>query len=185
MGLPASLADAADSDEFDAALEASHHAGMDPVGDDVGTPVIHYNGHAIFGPVVTPAPRGEAAGRLWDGVLLCTGTEGFYELKRTRDAGPSFDLSPGPDVGTGPPLSAPNRWATGLRRRGHQPLRFALRIEDRLRSAPALIGGAGCPVVRSSGSALRLCSSQIDSAGGGANGLTGRPCARSNSSRRS
>ena len=91
VGLPAALAAAADRDEFDATLEASHHAGMDPVGDDVGTPVIHYNGHAIFGPVVTPAPRGEAAGRLWDGVLLCTGTEGFYELKRTRDASPSFD----------------------------------------------------------------------------------------------
>jgi len=91
VGLPLALAGAAESDEFDGALEASHHAGMDPVGDDVGTPVIHYNGHAIFGPVVTPAPRGEAAGRLWDGVLLCTGTEGFYELKRTRDASPSFD----------------------------------------------------------------------------------------------
>ena len=91
VGLPVSLAEAADSDAFDAALEASHHAGMDPVGDDVGTPVIHYNGHAIFGPVVTPTPRGEAAGRLWDGVVLCTGTEGFYELKRTRDAGPIFD----------------------------------------------------------------------------------------------
>jgi protein-disulfide isomerase-like protein with CxxC motif len=91
LGLPASLAAAADSDEFDAALEASHRAGMDPVGDQVGTPVIHYNGHAIFGPVVTPAPKGEAAGRLWDGVLLCTGTDGFFELKRTRDRRPSFD----------------------------------------------------------------------------------------------
>ena len=91
VGLPAALADAAQSDEFDAALEASHRAGMDPVGDDVGTPVIHYNGRAIFGPVVTPAPKGEAAGRLWDGVLLCTGTEGFFELKRTRDQRPSFD----------------------------------------------------------------------------------------------
>ena len=64
---------------------------MEPVGDDVGTPVIHYNGTAIFGPVVTPAPKGEAAGRLWDGVLLCTGTEGFFELKRTRNQPPSFD----------------------------------------------------------------------------------------------
>ncbi len=91
LGLPASLADAATSDEFDAALEASHRAGMDPVGDDVGTPVIHYNGTAIFGPVVTPAPKGEAAGRLWDGVLLCTATDGFFELKRTRDRRPSFD----------------------------------------------------------------------------------------------
>jgi 2-hydroxychromene-2-carboxylate isomerase len=91
VGLPASLADAAQSEEFDEALAASHAAGMEPVGDDVGTPVIHYNGKAIFGPVVTPAPKGEAAGRLWDGVLLCTGTEGFFELKRTRDQRPSFD----------------------------------------------------------------------------------------------
>jgi 2-hydroxychromene-2-carboxylate isomerase len=90
LGLPASLAEAADSDEFDAALEASHRAGMDPVGNEVGTPVIHYNGNAIFGPVVTPTPKGEAAGRLWDGVLLCTGTDGFFELKRTRDRRPSF-----------------------------------------------------------------------------------------------
>jgi len=91
VGLPASLAAAATSTEFDDALAASHRAGMDPVGNDVGTPVIHVNGRAIFGPVVTPAPRGEAAGRLWDGVLLCTGTEGFFELKRTRDRRPSFD----------------------------------------------------------------------------------------------
>jgi 2-hydroxychromene-2-carboxylate isomerase len=91
VGLPASLAQAATSTEYDDALEASHRAGMEPVGNDVGTPVIHYNGKAIFGPVVTPAPKGEAAGRLWDGVLLCTGTEGFFELKRSRDRRPSFD----------------------------------------------------------------------------------------------
>ena len=91
LGLPASLAQAATSTECDDALEASHRAGMEPVGNDVGTPVIHYNGKAIFGPVVTPAPKGEAAGRLWDGVLLCTGTDGFFELKRSRDRRPSFD----------------------------------------------------------------------------------------------
>jgi len=91
VGLPGSVAAAATSTEYDDALAASHHAGMDPVGGDVGTPVIHVDGRAIFGPVVTPAPRGEAAGRLWDGVLLCTGTEGFFELKRTRDQRPSFD----------------------------------------------------------------------------------------------
>ena len=91
VGLPPSLAEAATSTEHDDALAASHHAGMDPVGNDVGTPVIHFNGTAIFGPVVTPAPKGDAAGRLWDGVLLCTGTEGFFELKRTRDQRPAFD----------------------------------------------------------------------------------------------
>ena len=67
---------------------ASHHAGMDPVGEDVGTPVIHVDGNAFFGPVVTPAPLGEAAGRLWDGVRLVAGTDGFFEIKRTRDRSP-------------------------------------------------------------------------------------------------
>ena len=82
VGLPASLADAADSTEYDDAIKTSHDKGMDQVGQDVGTPVISVNGHAIFGPVVTPIPRGEAAGRLWDGVVLVMGTDGFFELKR-------------------------------------------------------------------------------------------------------
>ncbi len=69
---------------------------MRPVGTDVGTPVIHAPGPdgrqvAFFGPVITPAPRGEAAGRLWDGVLLVAGTPGFFELKRSRDLDPIFD----------------------------------------------------------------------------------------------
>ena len=91
VGLPEALADAADDPTRDVALLASHHEGMDPVGMDVGTPVIHVEGVAFFGPVVTPTPRGEAAGRLWDGVRLVAGTDGFYELKRTRDRPPIFD----------------------------------------------------------------------------------------------
>ncbi|MGH3354975.1 MAG: disulfide bond formation protein DsbA [Nocardioidaceae bacterium] len=89
-GLPTSLADAMESTEYDEALKKSHHAGMDQVGMEVGTPVISIEGVAFFGPVVTPTPRGEAAGRLWDGVLLVAGTDGFFELKRTRDRDPSF-----------------------------------------------------------------------------------------------
>jgi 2-hydroxychromene-2-carboxylate isomerase len=90
-GLPESLADAADTTEFDEALKVSHHDGMDRVGMDVGTPVISVSGVSFFGPVITPRPKGEAAGKLWDGVLLVAGTPGFYELKRTRDLGPIFD----------------------------------------------------------------------------------------------
>jgi hypothetical protein len=91
VGLPASLADAADTDAYDEALKQSHHAGMDQVGMDVGTPVISTAGVAFFGPVVSPAPKGEAAAKLWDGVLLVAGTDGFFELKRTRTREPIFD----------------------------------------------------------------------------------------------
>ncbi|MEI2819467.1 MAG: disulfide bond formation protein DsbA [Marmoricola sp.] len=91
VGLPVSLADAMTSTEYDEELRRSHHEGMDKVGMDVGTPVIHIGDVAFFGPVVTPAPKGEAACRLWDGCVLVASTPGFYELKRTRDAGPVFD----------------------------------------------------------------------------------------------
>jgi protein-disulfide isomerase-like protein with CxxC motif len=90
VGLPVALAEAADTAAYDDDLKKSHHAGMDQVGMEVGTPVISVDDMAFFGPVVTPAPKGEAAGRLWDGVLLVAGTPGFYEIKRTREQGPDF-----------------------------------------------------------------------------------------------
>ena len=96
LALPEALVDAGTSEEFDVELRASHAAGIGLVGQDVGTPVIAVPGHegqrvAFFGPVVTPAPKGEAAGKLWDGVLLVAGTPGFFELKRTRTQEPTFD----------------------------------------------------------------------------------------------
>jgi len=91
VGLPAGLATYADSDEFDVQLRASHGEGIGRVGEDVGTPVVAFDGVAFFGPVVTPAPKGEAAGRLWDGAILVAGTPGFFELKRTRTESPIFD----------------------------------------------------------------------------------------------
>lgn len=90
-GLSRDLADAMTSTQYDEALRKSHHAGMDQVGFEVGTPVISVDGVAFFGPVVSPIPRGEAAGRLWDGVLLVAGTDGFFELKRSRTRDPIFD----------------------------------------------------------------------------------------------
>jgi 2-hydroxychromene-2-carboxylate isomerase len=90
-GLEAELAEVANDAGLDEALKKSHHEGMDPVGYEVGTPVIHVGDVAFFGPVVTPAPKGETAGKLWDGVVLVAGTPGFYELKRTRTQGPIFD----------------------------------------------------------------------------------------------
>ena len=90
-GLPARLADAADATEYDEALRASHKEGIERVGYDVGTPVISVNELSVFGPVVSPIPRGEAAGRLWDGLLLIAGTDGFFELKRSRTRDPIFD----------------------------------------------------------------------------------------------
>jgi 2-hydroxychromene-2-carboxylate isomerase len=91
VGLPADLASAAKSTEFDDEIKRSHHEAFDDVGTDVGTPVLRIRGRAIFGPVITPAPKGEAAGRLWDGLVLVTEADGFFELKRTRDRKPSFE----------------------------------------------------------------------------------------------
>jgi protein-disulfide isomerase-like protein with CxxC motif len=90
-GLPTDLADAMESTEYDEALRASHAEGIERVGYEVGTPIISMNGTSIFGPVVTPIPRGEAAAKLWDGVNLVTQTDGFFELKRSRTRDPIFD----------------------------------------------------------------------------------------------
>ncbi|MCT1657001.1 DsbA family protein [Brevibacterium luteolum] len=90
-GLPAELAQAAHTDQYDEQLRASHKEGIDKVGEDVGTPVISLGEVAFFGPVVSPAPKGEAAGKLFDGVLAVASTDGFFELKRTRTVDPIFD----------------------------------------------------------------------------------------------
>ncbi|MFH8632839.1 disulfide bond formation protein DsbA [Streptomyces lydicus] len=112
-GLPAELIEYAGKDTYDTQLRASHKEGIDLVGQEVGTPVIAVPGPeygsaseasssggggratggriAFFGPVVTPAPKGEQAAKLWDGTLMVASIPGFYEIKRTRTQPPLFD----------------------------------------------------------------------------------------------
>ena len=84
-GLDVALADAMDDSSYDEAIAASHHRGMDQVGNEVGTPTIAVNGRAFFGPVISKAPKGEEAGKLWDACVTLAGYPHFYELKRSRD----------------------------------------------------------------------------------------------------
>jgi 2-hydroxychromene-2-carboxylate isomerase len=91
VGLPAELAAYSENDEYDEQMRASHFDGIGRVGQDVGTPVIAVDGVAFFGPVISPAPKGEQAAALWDGVVALAGYDGFFELKRSRTRGPLFD----------------------------------------------------------------------------------------------
>jgi hypothetical protein len=82
--LPIDLADAMDDSSYDDAIKKSHHLGMDQVGNEVGTPTIAFEGQAFFGPVISKAPKGEEAGKLWDGFVLVAAYPYVYELKRAR-----------------------------------------------------------------------------------------------------
>lgn len=91
IGLPTDLAKSAEDESLNEIVIESHERGIKLVGNDVGTPIISVNGTAFFGPVISPAPKGEEAGKLWDGVLGVASYPGFFEIKRSRTVGPIFD----------------------------------------------------------------------------------------------
>jgi 2-hydroxychromene-2-carboxylate isomerase len=91
VGLDPALANAMNDETFDASIIESHEHGIKMVGNDVGTPIIAIGDIAFFGPVISPAPKGEAAGKLWDGVVGVASYPGFFEIKRSRNVGPIFD----------------------------------------------------------------------------------------------
>lgn len=91
VGLDSSLISAIHNESLDAQIIESHDRGIALVGSDVGTPIISVAGVAFFGPVISPAPKGEEAGKLWDGVVGVASYPGFFEIKRSRTVGPIFD----------------------------------------------------------------------------------------------
>lgn len=91
VGLDKSLAAEMDNEAWNESIIESHERGIALVGNDVGTPLIKVGDFAFFGPVISPAPKGEAAGKLWDGVVGVASYPGFFEIKRSRTVGPIFD----------------------------------------------------------------------------------------------
>lgn len=91
VGLSESLSAAMNDESLDVKIIESHERGIKLVGNDVGTPIIAIEGTAFFGPVISPAPKGEEAGKLWDGVVGVASYRGFFEIKRSRNVGPIFD----------------------------------------------------------------------------------------------
>ena len=91
VGLDTALAESMNDESLNPAIIESHERGIALVGNDVGTPIISVGGAAFFGPVISPAPKGEEAGKLWDGVVGVASYPGFFEIKRSRTVGPIFD----------------------------------------------------------------------------------------------
>ncbi|AKK06749.1 2-hydroxychromene-2-carboxylate isomerase [Corynebacterium mustelae] len=90
VGLDPSIAEVANTTEYDDQLRRFHGQAMAAVGDEVGTPVIQFNDVAFFGPVITRVPRGSQAVELFDACVQLASYPHFFELKRTRTERPQL-----------------------------------------------------------------------------------------------
>ncbi len=99
VGLDRAFAQAYDDEAWDDMVRKRMQLGLDLVGEDVGTPIIawdRFDGErmALFGPVITRAPSGDDALKLWDAMIDLGDIDGFWELKRTRTQRPDFGERP-------------------------------------------------------------------------------------------
>ena len=99
LGIDPEHAKAASDESWDAEIRSRMDEGLALVGTDVGTPIIaldRADGErvGIFGPVITRAPKGEDALKLWDGMTAMMDIDGFWEVKKTRTERPEFGDRP-------------------------------------------------------------------------------------------
>lgn len=100
-GLDRALVEAADDERWDAEIRGSMAEAIDQVGTEVAVPVMLFrrdDGQAagISGPIMSPAPTGDAALAVWDAVTSLAFTPNFFELKRKRAIGPVLEEAASP-----------------------------------------------------------------------------------------
>ncbi len=95
-GVDVAVLSATEDESLDAGIHASTAAGVALTGADVGVPIVAVENLPMtyFGPVMSPAPTGDDALRLWDAYVTLASIDGVYEIKRTRTVGPTFGPRP-------------------------------------------------------------------------------------------
>jgi|ERR1700729_99315 predicted DsbA family dithiol-disulfide isomerase len=94
-GLDPSLVAAADDEKWDAPIRESMEVAYAFGGPKTQTPTIVVRAdppHGFKGPVMAPAPQGDAALRLWDAIQVLSEYQGFFEISRPRANPPRVEL---------------------------------------------------------------------------------------------
>ena len=85
LGIDTKYAAAAEDQAWDEVIVDSMKDLFAVCGTDIGVPSLVFEGKdGFFGPVISPAPTGDAAGDLFDSMYTMATTPGFWELKRDR-----------------------------------------------------------------------------------------------------